>query len=219
MLKKLIEGLPIEIRGRTVTMGESKEYAFTFNREHVVRVGEDNNNPWVSRIGWRVILALMECEESKSAWEPGTVIVTPNRNHFRLNNPCYDGTWNSALMETGEEIVGYFGSSCKVHRLPHQFEVGDWAQHDNHASFRVIRTLTDVGELRLFGHDGQEWFAKYCHHVSPPKEPENPFTGPHWAKPSQRGWRALSDTYDRDRDLADFMLKVARRERDEEKRG
>lgn len=173
------------------------------------------------------------CTCEKTACEPGTVLVNDLNHTYRLDR--YIRTeggiqwWSYTDMSNGEQSEGDFSESLyKVHRLPHEFKVGDWAQWIGHTPgpFQITNIQSVDGREMIYG-IGAFLSAEECGHVPPPKnspsgnktsEKPDPLQGPHWDALEE--WLAIRNesispviaevqqAYQRDRDLRDELRRV-----------
>lgn len=146
-----------------------------WRRSDIVKA-ESRESSIVYKLGWREILRMMdEFEEPAPKWEPGTVLINRQGWKYRLdklieaNDP---EMWEYTNMQSGRTSPGlFYPFAYKIHRLPHEFKVGDWAQWIDHTPgpFQVMNVQAVDGRETLYGF-GAFLPAEECCHVPPPKE-------------------------------------------------
>ncbi len=233
--QKLLEGLPVKVISRE----EIHVSGVRFFRAEVVQRMRSNKRPR-RIIADRVLLAAMDeftASNRKPTWEPETVIRDPSGYLWRLEKfigfDVYLEEWEAFSFRTGGLNPGarFSPEQCSIHRLPHEFSVGDWAQcyvahadtnaHFGNATFRVIAIGTDSGGTKCVYSPFDRHPVSCCRYVQEPngcdasgKSPEPvkkeigaTFGADHW-KNVDDTW-LLSDAYIKRclRDLRDEILK------------
>lgn len=190
---------------KVLSRDEVKIRSCFWRRSDIVKA-ESRESSIVYKLGWREILRMMdEFEEPAPKWEPGTVLINREGWKYRLdkligaNDP---EMWEYTNMQSGRTSPGlFYPFAYKIHRLPHEFRVGDWAQVVSglHEPFKVNTIVPKGnGDSYVYGREQQQWLASSLKHVPAPKseKPENPFKGRHWDEVARDANRedALAET-------------------------
>src|SRR5690242_19484034 len=120
------------------------------------------------------LIALLDAPAEQPTWEPGTVVVNGYGN-FRLDSQSkqypkmLNGVYVAVHLESpiplGSERFESEDGFVEVHRLPHEFHVGDWFEHDG--DVYQCKKIFENGHL--LGDDGYDYEPEKCDHVPPPK--------------------------------------------------
>lgn len=180
--QKLLEGLPVKV----ISKDEVEVDGFALTR---VDIETWKYEPFrsVGSLGYRVLLAAMDeftASNRKPTWEPETVIRDSSGRLWRLQRfigfPADMEEWEAFSFITGRSNPGaYFvASECTIHRHPHEFSVGDWAQcyvahadtnaHFRNATFRVRAIGTDSGGTKCVLGPFDRHPVSCCRHVPEP---------------------------------------------------
>lgn len=254
-LNKLIEGLPIkildkdcaEIDGGRYLRSQIKHWADTApgtgqqlgwrltlhlmdEYEEPKLVGCDG--PFPDKTGEYAA----SIQEPKPTWERGTLIKsvgdlwTVRLDEFISFAENGDEKWKFTVFDSGQTGQQCFVTrNWTVHRLPHEFKVGDWVEYRGvmrRSFFQVAR----VEAIFVLDDCGNSYAIKACRHAPAPKNPapiayninsnsqgagivtasapcqtpepkEDPFTGPHWDTST------LAACLQRTKDLANELLR------------
>lgn len=115
-------------------------------------------------------------EQPKPKWELGTVLKGCSEI-YRLDTFVSMGDdkqseiWDFTDMRTGESLSGgaFPYKLYVIHRLPHEFKVGDWFSCEGEDGIFQCNGVLEDGFLICVG-DFMQYKAEYCRHVPPPKK-------------------------------------------------
>lgn len=202
-IKKPFEGLPIEVLDGDRVLVDGQIRKREYFREYADELVPGPYGAMLALASREILRLMDEFEEPAPKWErcpfetgmvirhkaDGRLVLLGNARPAKVKDVKW--TWETTDLSTGE--VHWFDLHSKVweiHRLPHEFKVGDWAQWIDHTSgsFKIMNIQLVDGREMLYG-IGAFLPAEECRHVPPPKdslsgnktsEKPDPLQGPQW---------------------------------------
>lgn len=149
--KKLIEGLPIELKGSHVVIG-----GYSYAKDYVSKQSEWHGAGPLLTIGWRVLLALMD-DPPGNTWS------------------CPD------FAEEGQESLASASclggkTEITVESVRRQWKPGDSFVDDEEGNAH-FRAVLNVSAGTIYATDGTRHRVAMCRHV---EHPSDFFSGPEW---------------------------------------
>jgi len=188
-LEKLIEGLPI----KAISRDEVEVERHLITRNEAIKASESCYTAH-TRLGYRVLLALMDKQQPAPEWKPGMWAETDTGWKFLIK-------YIECGSLVGQDEQGRWGGAdigvCRTIMSPmHEWKVGEWAEFTEHQSdgdrkitFQVSGIIyADPTWLRSATNPRQNYRACDCRLVPPPDEPK--------PKPSQESDSELAELND-----------------------
>ena len=194
LMEPLLEGLPIKVKSQTVI----EINGFEWHRNEIKSYADNERHSVAERIGYRVILALMDKFE-----EPKKPEVGGSAPPYCVEHNCQMilSVYNRPGSPPGN---GWSCPECANERESKAVEKPMWepgmlVEHFDENGNRTQFLVEAVGGRYLHDRHGSSYFIGNCRHVPAPKEAKpDPFQGPQVSDQTlwelAQKWRKLSET-------------------------